>query len=87
MRVQSVPSWLQNAWPTPSTKIGFDNQAFALAVACQHRTLQQSMMRAFVAVSNQLASHYAEGGYDLRNEAACKLAVEISKLESGLPFI
>lgn len=44
-------------------------------------------MRALVAVANQLATSYAEGNYDLRNEAACKLAVEISKLESGLPFI
>ena len=68
-------------------EINFDNQAFAMAVGCQHRTLQQSVMRALVAVSNQLATNYAEGNYDLRNEAACKLAAEISKLESGLPFI
>jgi hypothetical protein len=68
-------------------EVGFDNQSFAIAVACQHRTLQQSMMRAFVAVSNQLATSYADGNYDLRNEAACMLAAEISKLESGLPFI
>lgn len=68
-------------------EIGFDNDAFAMAIGCQHRTLQQSVMRALVAVANQLATNYAEGNYDLRNEAACKLAVEISKLESGLPFI
>lgn len=68
-------------------EIGFDNESFAMAVACQHRTLQQSVVRAFAAVCNQLAADYAEGIYDLRNEAACKLAVEISKLESGLPFI
>jgi len=68
-------------------EIGFDNQSFAIAVACQHRTLQQSVMRALVAVANQLATSSAKGNYDLRNEAACKLAVEIAKLESGLPFI
>ena len=68
-------------------EIGFDNDAFAMAIGCQHRTLQQSVMRALVAVANQLATSYAEGRYDLRNEAACKLAVEISKLESGLPFV
>jgi len=68
-------------------EINFDNQAFAMAVGCQHRTLQQSVVRAFSAVCNQLATSYAEGNYDLRNEAACKLAAEISKLESGLPFI
>ena len=68
-------------------EIGFNNEAFAMVVACQHRTLQQSVMRALVAVANQLAANYSEGRYDLRNEAACKLAVEISKLESGLPFV
>ena len=68
-------------------EIGFDNDGFAMAISCQHRTLQQSVMRALVAVANQLAADYAEGRYDLRNEAACKLAVEISKLDSGLPFI
>jgi len=59
----------------------------ALAVGCQHRTLQQSVVRAFAAACNQLATDYAEGRYDLRSEAACKLAVEISRLEFGLPFI
>lgn len=68
-------------------EIGFDNDAFAMAIGCQHRTLQQSVMRALVAVANQLATSHAEGRYDLRNEAACKLAVEICRLESGLPFI
>ena len=68
-------------------EINFDCQAFAMAVGCQHRTLQQSTMRAFAAMCNQLAANYAEGNYDLRNEAACKLALEISKLDSGLPFI
>lgn len=68
-------------------EINFDCQAFAMAVVCQHRTLQQSTMRAFAAMCNQLATSYAEGNYDPRNEAACKLAYEISKLDSGLPFI
>ena len=68
-------------------EISFDYEAFAMAIGCQHRTLQQSVMRVFAAVCNQLAADFSEGTYDLRNEAACKLAVEISKLESGLPFI
>lgn len=68
-------------------EINFDNQAFAMAVGCQHRTLQQSVVRAFTATSNQLATDYAEENYDLRNEAACKLAAEISKLETRLPLI
>lgn len=68
-------------------EISFDNEAFAIAIGCQHRTLQQSVMRALVAVANQLSTGYDEGRYDLRNEAACKLAVEISKLEFALPII
>ncbi|MBL8066165.1 MAG: hypothetical protein JNM34_09940 [Chthonomonadaceae bacterium] len=68
-------------------EFGFDNAAFAMAIGCQHRTLQQSVMRALVAVCKQLTTSYAEANFDLRNEAACMLAVEISKLESGLPFI
>ena len=68
-------------------EIGFDNAAFAMAIGCQHRTLQQSVMRVLVAVANHLATGYDEGRYDLRNEAACKLAVEISKLEFRLPII
>lgn len=68
-------------------EINFDYEAFAVAIRCQHRTLQQSVMRALVAVANQLATNYADGNYDLRNEAACMLAAEISKLEFGLPFI
>jgi protein-disulfide isomerase-like protein with CxxC motif len=68
-------------------EIGFDHAAFAMAIGCQHRTLQQGVVRAFVQFANRLASDYDEGKYDLRNEAACKLAVKISKLNFGLPFI
>lgn len=68
-------------------ELNFDNKSFAFAVGRQHRTLQQSAMRAFIAVPSELAEAEANGNFDLRNEAACKLAVEISRLKAGLPFI
>lgn len=68
-------------------ELNFDNRSFAFAVGRQHRTLQQSIMRVLVAVALELAEAEASGKFDLRNEAACKLAVEISKLKTGLPFV
>lgn len=68
-------------------ELGFDEKAFAFALSNQHRTLQQNMMRAFLAFARQLADDYSNGNFDLRNEASCKLALEISKLDLGLPFI
>ncbi|MEI8281976.1 MAG: hypothetical protein WCG75_06195, partial [Armatimonadota bacterium] len=68
-------------------ELNFDSKSFAFAVGRQHRTLQQSTMRVFVAVASELAEAEASGNFDLRNEAACKLAVEITKLKTGLPFV
>lgn len=68
-------------------EIGFDEKTFAFALSNQHRTLQQNVMRAMVSFARQLVEDYEEGDFDLRNEASCKLAVEIDKLDSGLPFI
>lgn len=67
--------------------LNFDCKSFGFAVGRQHRTLQQSTMRAFVAVAIELAEAESSGNFDLRNGAACKLAVEISRLKIGLPFV
>lgn len=62
---------------------------FGRSVAMQHRTLQQSLMKSFIAMIRIMASdNYS---YDLRNKASHELAKRI--VESGvleddtLPFI
>ncbi len=49
---------------------------FAVAMERQHRTLQQSTMRLFVAWIEALAET-KDGRFDLRNEGAVKLAKEL----------
>lgn len=45
------------------------------AFASQHRSLQQLIVKLLVMpILRQLADSYAQGYYDLRNEASCKLA-------------
>lgn len=67
----------------------WDNINFGRSVAMQHRTLQQSLMRTFIAMVRIMASdNYL---YDTRNRASHELARNI--VESGvldehnLPFI
>ena len=62
---------------------------FALAVSMQHRTLQQEMMKSFVATIRLMASD--DYGYDARNEGSHETAKKM--VASGildeiyLPFI
>ena len=69
-------------------KFGFDNEEFATQMSQQHRTLQQSFVRAAMAYMKKLAEcDY----YDDRNEASVMLAKRMK--EDGifdkcyLPFI
>ena len=66
-----------------------DEQKFAMGVCMQHRTLQQNIMRSFVATIRHMASE--NYGYDLRNQSshnAAKKMVESGLLdEIYLPFI
>ena len=68
--------------------IGFKPQKFAESMCCQHRTLQQSAFRAFLAWTRELADLE---NYDARNEASVLLARELVKTmdEKGdtLPFV
>lgn len=68
--------------------IGFKPQKFAESMCCQHRTLQQSAFRAFLAWTRELATLE---NYDARNEASVLLARELVKTmdEKGdtLPFV
>lgn len=56
--------------------IGFDSTKFAELMCRQHRTLQQSAFRAFLAWTRELA---AMENYDARNEASVLLARELVK--------
>ena len=62
---------------------------FALAISMQHRTLQQEMMKSFVATIRLMASD--DYGFDARNEGSHEAAKKM--VESGildeiyLPFI
>lgn len=57
--------------------MSFDYDAFANEIAASHRTLQQSVMRAFVAC----VKTWGDGSqpYDLRNEDTVKLSTEMVK--------
>lgn len=66
---------------------GFDNEAFGLALASNHRTLVQSSMRAFMGFCKKLAEFDAEGYHDGRNQASCELATQIMNLNPRLPNV
>lgn len=69
--------------------MSWNPKKFGLAVSMQHRTLQQSLMKSFVAILHVIASD--DYGYDDRNRGAHEAAKKI--VESGilddiyLPFI
>lgn len=69
--------------------MGWNPKRFAMAVAMQHRTLQQELMKSFVATIRVMASN--DYGYDDRNRGSHEAAVKM--VESGildeiyLPFI
>ncbi len=69
--------------------MGWNPKKFAMGVALQHRTLQQELMRTFVATIRVMASD--QYGYDDRNRGSHEAAKKI--VESGalddiyLPFI
>ena len=69
--------------------MSWDPNRFAQSVAVQHRTLQQEVMRTFVAMIHVMASD--NYGFDLRNKGsheAAKKMVESHLLdEIYLPFI
>ena len=60
--------------------MGFNHEKFAMGVCMQHRTLQQNIMRSFVATIRHKASD--DYGYDLRNQSAHNAAKQM--VESGL---
>ena len=64
-------------------------KGFVDSMTQQHRTLQQSSMRAIYSLIQRWAVMAGEGQYDLRNEATVKFCQEIvSKCENNnLPFI
>lgn len=68
--------------------IGFKPSKFAESMCCQHRTLQQSAFRAFLAWTRELA---AMENYDTRNEASVLLARELvntmDEIGDSLPMI
>lgn len=68
-----------------------EERKFVVAMTSMHRTLQQSFTRLIVLWFKQLAEMHDKGLYDLRNEASCKLAKEVMKLEesgkTSLPFV
>ena len=69
--------------------MGWKPEKFAMGVALQHRTLQQEVMRTFVAMIHVMASD--NYGYDDRNRGSHEAAKKM--VESGildeiyLPFI
>ena len=69
--------------------MGWKPKYFAMGVASQHRTLQQEIMRSFVAMIHVMASD--DYGYDDRNrgshEAAKKMVESHFLDEIYLPFI
>jgi len=55
----------------------FNPRDFAKELASGHRTLQQSVMRAFWAYIEEMASCYDAGYYDLRNAESVTLAKKL----------
>ena len=66
-------------------QFGHDDQAFAEAIAREHKTLQQSLMRLMMRTIEAMS----EVVPDDRNAATVELAKDITKIAKGryLPFI
>ena len=63
-------------------------KGFVDGLTKQHRTLQQSSMRAIYSLIHQWAEMGDDGQYDLRNEGTVKFCQEIvEKCKNNLPFI
>lgn len=81
----------QEAITTAKTLLAFVNslncneELFAETVCRDHRTLQQSVMRLFIAFCKRIAVN----SYDRRNEDAVRLAQKIMEITDNysLPFI
>lgn len=62
-----------------------------IAMTQDHRTLVQSKMHIVMSFLSELSDMHAHGHYDLRNEAACKLADKmlsaLSEQDKCLPFV
>lgn len=54
-----------------------EEQEFAAAIMREHRTLQQKIMRLFLATCKNWAAADKPGWYDARNEDTIKAAVKI----------
>lgn len=68
-------------------EMGFDYETFATVLSSEHRTLQQSSMRAFIEFCKKLAENDAIGFYDERNKASCQLATRIIEMGACLPRV
>lgn len=64
---------------------GTDNEGFAKIIAASHRTLQQSVMRLFIKIIEEISKQPT----DLRNEQAVELAKRITEVakDYALPLI
>jgi hypothetical protein len=64
-----------------------DISGFVKSTMTEHRTLQQTMMRVFIATIEQWAKNYDTGRYDARNEATCKMAKQIWEIIKDNPYL
>jgi hypothetical protein len=67
-------------------ELSFDVEAFAAAVRASHRTSQQAVMRAIVALLQQWADDAESGNFDLRNEDSVRLAKRIQDAVGVAPL-
>jgi hypothetical protein len=63
---------------------GVDGKGFAVALASDHPTLQQSVMRLFLDFATEMSKKQYT---DLRNEASVALAKKIVNLDAYLPLV
>ncbi len=61
---------------------GYDTETFAKTIAAGHKTLQQSVMRLFIATIHKMAEVHP----DARNEATVELAKRILEIADDYPL-
>lgn len=65
-------------------ELNFDNDTFAKAMVCDHRTLIQNKFRGLMAFCDELRYLHRAGAYDARNEDSCRAAsVVMEALEAA----
>ena len=80
---QEIAKQIAGELTTAANRMDFDPKTFADAVRREHRSIQQSVFTAVVALLDGWAQDADTGNYDLRNEDTVKASLRIMNAVGG----